>query len=187
LKSLDTEIEKHKQEQQRLSKLVGSYQAKLEAIPVREQEIANLVRDYEISKGHYGQLLEKQLSAETAAQLEVRQKGENFTILDYAQVPEKPSKPNRPLIDGVGAFAGLVLGLLLALFTEVMGMSITAPEQLASASGIQVLEVIPIIHTHYDRIVMRKRMIWAAVSCGLITVLASCSFLLYRFGVGSGG
>src|SRR5262249_31957243 len=84
LNGINAEIEKHHQEQQRLKKLVGAYQTKLEAIPVREQQITELVRDYEISKAHYSKLLENQLSAETATQLEIRQKGEKFTILDPA-------------------------------------------------------------------------------------------------------
>jgi uncharacterized protein involved in exopolysaccharide biosynthesis len=74
---LDAEIAKHKEQVQSLSKHVASYQAKLEQIPVREQEITGLVRDYEISKAHYGQLLNNELSAATATQLKVRQKGEN--------------------------------------------------------------------------------------------------------------
>ena len=85
LTTLDAEISKHRLEQQRLTRLIGGYQAKLEAIPVREQQVTDLVRDYEISKGHYSQLLNNQLSAETATQLEIRQKGEKFSILDPAQ------------------------------------------------------------------------------------------------------
>ena len=181
LRALDAEIEKHKQELKRLSKVAASYQAKLEAIPVREQEISDLVRDYEISKAHYGQLLEKQLSAETATQLEIRQKGEKFSVLDPAQPAEKPSKPNRKMINAGGAGGGLALGLLLALITEFLGMSITAPEQLADVAGLPVLEVIPIIHTHRDRSRRRRRLVWAMVYGVLVTVLASCSILFYRY------
>src|SRR5262249_909632 len=45
LRSVEEEIVKHKQELERLHKAVASHQAKLEAIPVREQEVAELVRD----------------------------------------------------------------------------------------------------------------------------------------------
>ena len=68
LTTLDAEIAKHKDELQRLSKSVSSYQAKLSAIPVREQEITQLVRDYEISKAQYSQLLGEEISAETSTQ-----------------------------------------------------------------------------------------------------------------------
>ena len=41
LRQFNAEIAKHRQEQQRLSKAITSYQAKLEAIPVREQQIVD--------------------------------------------------------------------------------------------------------------------------------------------------
>ena len=118
LKVIENEIAKHREEQQRLSKAVSKYQAKLEAIPVREQQITQLVRDYEIAKGHYKQLLEKQMSAETATQLEIRQKGERFSVLDPAQPAERPSRPQRMLLNAGGAWADLALGLLFALITN---------------------------------------------------------------------
>jgi len=181
LKSVEEEIEKHKQEQGRLKKLVGGYQAKLEAIPVREQQIAELVRDYEISKVHYTQLLGNQLSAETATQLEVRQKGEKFSVLDPAQPAERPSSPNRQLLNSVGAVAGLGLGFLLALMTEFLGTSITAPEQITAASGLAVLEVIPIIRTHTDKMLRKRRIRLAAASGAVATVLAAFAFFIIRY------
>jgi len=180
LKIIDAEIAKHKEEQQRLARMVAKYQAKLEAIPLREQEAAELVRDYEMSKAHYSQLLDKQLSAETATQLEIRQKGEKFSILDPGQVPEKPSSPNRMLINTTGSLAGLALGLLLALTTEFLGMSITGPEQMAAATGFSVLEVIPVIRTQADRLAWKRRVIWATAS-GLATAIIGGAVLLYHY------
>jgi polysaccharide chain length determinant protein (PEP-CTERM system associated) len=181
LKTIEAEIPKHQAEQRRLNKQIAAYQAKLEAIPVREQEITALVRDYEISKAHYSQLLDKGLSAETATQLEIRQKGEKFSILDPAQPAERPSKPNRSLINMGGSLVGLVLGLLLALVTDFLGVSITSPQQITEGFGLPVLEVIPVIHTYADRRTRRKRLVWTAASCLAATLLASCAFLVYRF------
>lgn len=183
LKALDEEIAKHKQDQERLTKMVSGYQAKLEAIPVREQQITDLARDYEISKTHYSQLLEKQLSAETATQLEVRQKGEKFSVLDPAQPAERPSKPNRWLLNLAGSAGGLGLGFILALMTEVLGFSVTGPEQITEATGLQVFEIIPIIETGEDRRQRKKRLLVALVSGGAITVAASVAVLIYRYRV----
>jgi succinoglycan biosynthesis transport protein ExoP len=180
LKVIESEIDKHRAEQQRLAKEAAKYQNRLEAIPVREQQITELVRDYEIAKAHYQQLLEKQMSAETATQLEVRQKGERFSVLDPAQPAERPSRPQRLLLNAGGSLAGLALGLLLALITEFFGMSITAPEQITALSGFPVLEVIPVIQTHADKVNRKRKVVLATASTGVF-LLGCCAVLLYHY------
>jgi len=182
IRTVDAEVVKHKQEQERLRKLVGSYQAKLEAIPLREQQVAELVRDYEINKAHYTQLLDKQLSAQTATQLEIRQKGEQFSVLDPAQPAQRPSSPNRALIDFAGSTGGFVLGLLLAILPEFFGASITSLEQVPLQNGNRVLEIIPDIVTHVGAIHRkRKRLIMAAAS-GVAATLLCGALVVYRMG-----
>ena len=178
LKQIDDEIGAHRTERQRLSNVVGEYQKKLEAIPVREQQITDLVRDYEISKGRYSQLLEKKLSADTATQLEIRQKGERFSILDPAQPAQRPYQPKRALIDGIGAAGGLGLGLLLALATEFLGMSITSPEQITELVNAPVLEVIPWIKTRAEKRYRKRLLILmsAAVAAGALVCITVVLF-----------
>jgi succinoglycan biosynthesis transport protein ExoP len=178
LKTLDAEIAKHNEEQQRLSKLVSVYRAKLDAIPVREQEITELQRDYEISKNHYKQLLDNQLAAQTATQLEYRQKGEKFEVLDPATPAERPTRPNRMLINMVGTVAGLVLGLVLATGKEFLGMTIITAQDAVAASSLPLLGEIPVIQTRIDRR-RRNRWILAATTSGLIAALAGGALLLY--------
>jgi succinoglycan biosynthesis transport protein ExoP len=176
---LDADVSKHKDEVTRLSKAVAGYQAKLAAIPIREQEITQLVRDYEISKAHYSRLLGQDLSAETATQLEIRQKGEKFEVLDPGQVAERPSSPKRAIINAGGSIGGLILGILLAVGTEFLGISITSSEDLAGAVGFPVLEVIPIILTRADRRRRIRRMLLASASAA-VTVVAVGAILFYR-------
>ena len=180
LTTLDAEIAKHKQEQERLSKLVAVYRAKLDAIPVREQEIAQLERDYEMSKAHYSQLLEKQLSAQTASELEVRQKGEKFKPLDRALPAERPSSPNRLLINLAGSFGGLIFGLLLATAKEFLAPSIVEAQDLTEATGLALLGEIPVIRTQADRR-LRKMWILVATTSMVVAALAGGAVLIYHY------
>ena len=180
LKAIEGEISQRKEEQKHLTETLTSYQAKVESVPIREQQITSLVRDYSISKDYYQQLLEKNLSAETATQLEMRQKGERFTILDSAQIPEKPSWPNRPMIITVGSLAGLALGLAAALSTQLLGITITSSEQVAAAIGVPVLGTIPILRTRTDRR-RRRRAIVAGAASGVVMLFLLGALLFFRF------
>ena len=113
------EVDRRKEERQQILARIGSYQTRLESLPIREQELAGVTRDYEISKVHYMSLLNKIHAVDMAADMERRQKAERFNVLDPARVPEKPVAPNRPLF-GAGACllslalsAGILLGLEL--------------------------------------------------------------------------
>jgi putative tyrosine kinase-like protein len=85
---------------------------------VREQEMAGITRDYEISKMNYKALLDKKLAAEMALDMERRQKSERFTVIDAAKVPEIPIKPKRPLLYGAGVGASLVIAFLFGFVRE---------------------------------------------------------------------
>lgn len=178
--SADAEIAEGVKMQEKLIKSILDYQQKLEAVPVREQEIAEVVRDYAESKEHYKQLLEKKLAAEMATQLEIRQQGEKFTILDPARVPEKPSSPNRLVINIVGCLAGLVLGFAGALAREFSEMSITSPLQIGAEVGVFALGTVPMISTPYD-IRRRKRLTWAGAASTLAVVFSVGGYLLYYY------
>jgi polysaccharide chain length determinant protein (PEP-CTERM system associated) len=177
IQTIDAEIAKHKQELERLSKAVAKYQAKLEAIPIREQETLALSRNYEMTKSHYAQLEAQVLSAQTATQLEMRQQGERFVVLDPAVPPEKPSKPNRPLLDAAGSLVGLLLGLGIAMFPEFIGMTIIGPQDV-SATNLTLLETIPVIMTQSDQIIRKRWMMVATASAVLVTLTAGALLFL---------
>lgn len=115
----DKQMEVLTAEQRRNSKEIAGAQKRVERLPVREQELASITRDYEITKANYQSLLDKKLAAEMAADMEKRQKAERFTILDPARIAEKPVEPNRPLLGVLGSLAGLLLGLAIGLGNEL--------------------------------------------------------------------
>ena len=98
---------------------LAMYQQRIERLPVREQEMAQIMRDYEMSKENYKSLLDKKMAAEMSLDMETRQQSERFTVLDRAQVPEKPIKPNRPLLYAGAAVLGLVLALVVGFDAEL--------------------------------------------------------------------
>jgi polysaccharide chain length determinant protein (PEP-CTERM system associated) len=115
----DKELEIRKVEQQRISRDLDRYQRRIEGLPIREQEMAQITRDYEMSKENYKSLLDKKMSAEMSLDMERRQQSERFVVLDRARLPEKPIKPKRPQLFAIGLVVGLLLALLLGFGAEL--------------------------------------------------------------------
>ena len=119
IKGSDSELEHRTAEQQRILRDIDLYQRRIERLPVREQEMAQITRDYEMSKENYKSLLDKKMAAEMSLNMERRQQSERFVVLDRAQLPEKPIKPKRPLLYAGGSVAALVLALILGFVAEL--------------------------------------------------------------------
>jgi uncharacterized protein involved in exopolysaccharide biosynthesis len=115
----DREIQQRNSERERVLKSIAEYQARIEQLPVREQEMAELTRDYENSQANYKSLLDKKLAAGMATDMERRQQGERFTMLDPPTVPEKPISPNKRRLEAIGCGLSLFLALALALAQEM--------------------------------------------------------------------
>ncbi len=103
---------------------VANVEAKLGRMPMHEQELKKVSRDYGISEESYRKLLDKRLEADLASEMETRQKAERFSLLEAARLPEKPVRPDRPMllamVCGAGIFAGALLGFGVELRKNVI-------------------------------------------------------------------
>jgi polysaccharide biosynthesis transport protein len=119
IESIDREMADRRAEQLRIVSDIVSCQNRMGRLPVREQEMAQITRDYEISKDNYKSLLEKKTAAGMALEMERRQKSERLTVLDPARVPDRPVKPKRELLYAVGTVLGLALALIVGFSVEL--------------------------------------------------------------------
>lgn len=119
LAAIDSDLKLKQAEQQKILSRVQEVQARLRRLPLREQELSKVTRDYEASKANYNSLQDKIFAADMSTEMERRQKSERFTVLDPAQVPEKPAKPNRPVIDGIGCAGALAVSLGFWIFSGI--------------------------------------------------------------------
>ena len=87
------ELKSREAQEVELRRDMNSFQERVNQLPVREQEMAGVTRDYESAKADYRALLDKKLAADMATEMERRQKAERFTVVDPARVPEKPFSP----------------------------------------------------------------------------------------------
>jgi polysaccharide chain length determinant protein (PEP-CTERM system associated) len=141
--SADQEIERLKQEDRKIKSQIAQYHGRIENIPSRELALAKLTRDYNNTRESYSSLLKKSQEAQQAENLERRQKGEQFKVIDPARVPEKPYRPDITKILLIGLFLGFFSGVVAAFFREQMDRSFRDGEDLRVALGFKVLANIP--------------------------------------------
>ncbi len=137
-----------KQRSAEVTKESERYQQRVDNTFLREQQLVIILRDYETISKTYQGLLDKRQNARIAENLERRQKGEIFKILDPAELPERPFKPNRRLLIALGCLLGLGAGIGLAFLREQLDPSIRSEKDLVQATtGIPLLSVIPFVLT----------------------------------------
>ena len=139
----EREIERLKEEDAKVRAQIARYSERVERTFTREQEIALLTRDYQNTKETYESLLKKSQEAQQAENLERRQKGEQFKIIDPARTPGMPFKPNILQILFFGLLLGLGSGLGVTFFREQMDRSFRDAEDLETTLGFKVIGNIP--------------------------------------------
>jgi uncharacterized protein involved in exopolysaccharide biosynthesis len=147
LKAIKVEIENRQRAVQDLQNRIGEYQGRLNMTPVREQQMAELTRNYDQSRKNYEQLEAKLDQSGMATDLEKQQQGEQFRVLDPPNLPQKPYSPNRLKLDLIGLVAGLMVGMAVLAGAEIVDDRIYSKEELAAIVVAPVLTEVPRLTT----------------------------------------
>jgi polysaccharide chain length determinant protein (PEP-CTERM system associated) len=178
IETLDREIVRKQESQSRLQTLIAEYQRRAESSPTRESELIALTRDYDTLQKVYNTLLGKAEEARLAANLEHRQIGEQFKIIDPARLSEQPFSPERLKIAAGGLIAGLIVGLALIASFEVRDTTFQSDVDVVAVLSLPVLALVPAIITAAERRAMlRLRLI---VGLATVLVLASGGALAWK-------
>jgi polysaccharide chain length determinant protein (PEP-CTERM system associated) len=143
--TIDRQINAKNAEEGRLRGVLASYQQRIEAAPAREAELSELTRDYDTFQQNYRSLLVKKQDSQISANLERRQIGEQFKILDPARLPEKPSSPDRPKLYAIGILAALAIGLACAAVAEYRDRTLRSEEDVKLVLNLFVLATVPVL------------------------------------------
>lgn len=174
LAGIRSDIESVKISLKDLAQKEEMYQTRLAATPSVEEKYNALLTERNMLKTKFADLQAKMMEADVAQILESKQKGERFTLIEAARLPEKPFKPNRLAIMLIGVVLGLGAGVGLASVVEFSDSSFRDEAALAKATGFPVLTEIPVIITEEEEVKNRAKAIIicvgiiAAVIVGLI-------------------
>lgn len=179
IQALDLQLAEKETRRRDFASQITNYDSRIAAVPARESELSSLTRDYETLQKMYTDLLSKREQSKVAANLERRQIGEQFNVLDPARLPERPFSPNRPVLLLASLAVGLAFGAGIAGLLEFRDTTLRSDADIRAALALPLLGELPVIQTLVERRRRRARVL--TVSFATTSLVIAAVFLVWKF------
>ncbi len=126
-----------------INQQIREYRLRVERTPQREEQLLSLKRDYDNMRQAYDSLLARKVEADMAVSIQKKNKGEQFRVIDYAKLPEKPVSPDMRRLFLMFTAAGLGIGAAIIFLFEFFDTSVRKPEAFQERLSLPVLMVMP--------------------------------------------
>ncbi len=179
LEQLDSRFLLLRNQRDRLLENIGELEESISITPRTEAGLNVMERQYESLKSQYSANAANLAGAKTGQAIEAGGKGERFSVIEQASVPDAPESPDRPLIAvaGVGGGLGLAFGLVVLL--ELLNRSIRRPADLVNGLGLQPFATIPYITT--TRETRRKQLSMVATLAMIAVAIPAVLYAIHYY------
>ncbi len=182
LANLDVQLKSKEATEKRLRTQIASAEGRVSVTPLREAEMTALTRDYDTKRRIYENLLAKYEDSKVAANLEHREIGEQFRVLDPARLPQVPISPKRPFLYLMGALAGLALGLGLVAALEYLDKSMRTEADVTLCLSLPVVALVPVLDASGDRRRWRRRRLLRSAAAITLILVAAAAVYAWKIG-----
>lgn len=160
IKAEELAIGQKKHDQAAIQGQIRTYQDRISASPVVQEQYKKLTRDHQVAQGSYDTLLKNMQDAKMAADLERTQQGEQFSIMDQASLPEAPTSPKRPVFAAGGLALGLALGLGIIALLEYRDTVLRSERDIWAFTKLPTLGTISLLEDLAPATVKTRRRIF---------------------------
>ena len=171
MSDLDEQIKKHEARQAQLESRVKFHESAIERVPAAQEQLTSALNDLAAVSDRYKRLEDRKFGADMFSDVEARQQGERFVLLDPAQPPQHPISPNRFVINAIGIGAGLTISLLLIALLELLDPAVKTEREVRGLVAAPVFGEIPMLTANHP---VRRRRWWSilAASGNLLLAIA---------------
>jgi succinoglycan biosynthesis transport protein ExoP len=157
---------------------IALYQRRISETPAHQQEYNRLNRDYTVMNTEYHSLLNKRLAAQSSQSLEERNEGEHFRVVDQANLPRSPERPDKiaVAIGGVSISLLAAFGIAFALFFT--DTSFKNVDEVMEGCGLRVAVTIPQLARPTHRYRFNDAILRAAVLSSLALLIGASAIWL---------
>ena len=143
----------------RLQARAEGFRTLLAETPRVSEQLDGLERESRSQLDSYNLYIRRQQEAGVQADMERRQLGEQFRVLEAAFIAPRPSSPNRTLIMVLALFFAVALAVGISVMIEVSDASVHSARELQSILNLPVLASIPQIWLESDRRAWRRTLV----------------------------
>lgn len=170
-------------EEAQIKAQIAEYEGKLNLAPVRQQQLADVLRDYELYSKRVQDLETQLLGAQQTTSVAEHQEGQHFRLVDAPTNPGMPSSPNRLKISLGGLAAGLLLGTGLAFLKETRDTTFHDEATLNQRFKLPLIIGVPLLLTPAEERAQkwRRAFEWVAGFAVMLAMLGA-EFFVYQHG-----
>lgn len=175
------EIEAATRDQKRYEALLSDVQRHINMAPAVEQQVSAMTREAELLAQEIGKLEGMDQQSTLSADMEKRQQGEQFRLIDPAVLPLKPVSPARFKMTAGAGLGGMVLGFLALLVLDLRRGAFHTEQQLRSRFSPPFVLGIPDVATPSELRSRKVRGVIEWVGCvGLTVMIAAIELYVLR-------
>lgn len=171
LVTLDTTIASLESKLKRNQAAVEKWKGLAKEVPEIAAQLSKLMRDYDVTKKAYDELLNRRESAKIGSDLQTQTQTVQFRVVEPPAAPLKPVAPKRPLLLAVVLIGGIIAGGAFAFLLTQVDDSVLTVRQLKELVPLPVLGGISLVTTDAQK---RQNVVGAlgflAATLGLIVV-----------------
>lgn len=166
------------EENNNLKVMINQLQKDIEMMPMKEQDLLKIKRDYANVKDNYESLLKAKQDASLQSSLLRSQKATQFRIVEPAELPVLPAGPNRFIIASLGLAGAVGIFLLLPLSFLGFNRGYKTLKELERDTGMVVLGAVPPMPTP-ESALMRQRMAVVTVGTSLFSIVCGGAVMYF--------
>lgn len=175
---LEADLASLNQENANLKRSIDELEADIKEMPLKEQELVKINRDYANVKANYERLSSAREDAVLQRDLVTSQKGTQFRIVDAPARPEVPAGPPRALIGAGGIGAGVALLVVIPMVLMLVNGSFKTRDEVEADLGLPVIGVIPPMSTPRSKAQGRRALTVSLAASAMSFVAAGLLIVL---------
>jgi polysaccharide chain length determinant protein (PEP-CTERM system associated) len=141
--ALNADVKNREARQVQLEQKIAELQGSVSGLPAVQTEFAAMNADYAEMQKNYDALLEKQKEAAMTSALNQREQSQPFVVVEPANMPGRPFRPDPVLLRMGVVLVGLLIGLLSALVVELKDDTMHTSDEVAAYLKLPVMVALP--------------------------------------------